>query len=249
MNRKIKRPDLTNLREQMKQEREDVTALAAIEKPLIGSTDIDLSLANLTTDENINKILRESMLEFVNQTVKNKLWLGNHLQKIFELLGNGAEANQYTSCYSEYLRIININPKTARRYRKRYTVFMSTESQNFKKLIVMLSDEDIQFLDDNPPFLEKITKQFENGEVTKEQFKELKAISYNITTEKKDSSLSEVNVNVLPAFTFDDFSLKIDDIQGKVKNLIANNAVDDNTFTQVKKYLDKIDQLLNKTNI
>ena len=61
MNRKIKRPDLTNLREQMKQEREDVTALAAIEKPLIGSTDIDLSLANLTTDENINKILKNDV--------------------------------------------------------------------------------------------------------------------------------------------------------------------------------------------
>ena len=70
--------------------------------------------------------------------------------------------------------MVNIDPKTARKYRKRYSFFSQTENENIKKLISIISDEDINYLENNPKFFENLQLKYKDKEITKELFKELK---------------------------------------------------------------------------
>ena len=62
------RADLKSLREQMQDQKKDLPT--SYEKPLFKEEELNLTVANLTDNEDINKILRKNMYEFINHTAK-----------------------------------------------------------------------------------------------------------------------------------------------------------------------------------
>lgn len=228
---------LTNLRHEVKDTiKEKKITIVEKEKQLI---DIDkmenLDTLNITQYEELNNKLKEKALEFVNFSVNGALWMGKHLQEVFELLDKDP-SNQATY-YNEYLKYINVNERTARRYRKRFLVFSKCESEHSKKLISTLSDDDIQFIDDNEDLLEKI----ESENLTKADFKNIKN---TMLLELKNSEEAE-NTVVVPVVDFSNFTDKVSDIQVKL-NALKDKNVDQDTLKDLEKYLNKIEKILQK---
>ena len=228
---------LANLRHEVKDTiKEKKITIVEKEKQLI---DIDkmenLDTLNITQYEELNNKLKEKALEFVNFSVNGALWMGKHLQEVFELLDEDP-SNQATY-YNEYLKYINVNERTARRYRKRFLVFSKCESEHSKRLISTLSDDDIQFIDDNEDLLEKI----ENENLTKADFKNIKN---TMLLELKNSEEAE-NTVVVPVVDFSNFTDKVSDIQVKL-NALKDKNVDQDTLKDLEKYLNKIEKILQK---
>ncbi len=228
---------LTNLRHEVKDTiKEKKITIVEKEKQLI---DIDkmenLDTLNITQYEELNNKLKEKALEFVNFSVNGALWMGKHLQEVFELLDKDP-SNQATY-YNEYLKYINVNERTARRYRKRFLVFSKCESEHSKKLISTLSDDDIQFIDDNEDLLEKI----ESENLTKADFKNIKN---TMLLELKNSEEVE-NTVVVPVVDFSNFTEKVSDIQVKL-NALKDKDIDQSTLKDLEKYLNKIEKILQK---
>ena len=228
---------LANLRHEVKDTIKDKN-VTVVEKntQLINIDKMEnLDALNITDYEELNNKLKEKALEFVNFSVNGALWMGKHLQEVFELLDEDP-SNQATY-YNEYLKYINVNERTARRYRKRFLVFSKCESEHSKKLISTLSDDDIQFIDDNEDLLEKI----ENENLTKADFKNIKN---TMLLELKNSEEAE-NTVVVPVVDFSNFTEKVSDIQVKLNNL-KDKDIDQNTLKNLEKYLNKIEKILQK---
>ena len=228
---------LANLRHEVKDTIKDKN-VTVVEKntQLINIDKMEnLDALNITEYEELNNKLKEKALEFVNFSVNGALWMGKHLQEVFELLDEDP-SNQATY-YNEYLKYINVNERTARRYRKRFLVFSKCESEHSKKLISTLSDDDIQFIDDNDDLLEKI----ENENLTKADFKNIKN---TMLLELKNSEEAE-NIVVVPVVDFSNFTEKVSDIQVKLNNL-KDKDIDQNTLKDLEKYLNKIEKILQK---
>ena len=228
---------LANLRHEVKDTIKDKN-VTVVEKntQLINIDKMEnLDALNITEYEELNNKLKEKALEFVNFSVNGALWMGKHLQEVFELLDEDP-SNQATY-YNEYLKYINVNERTARRYRKRFLVFSKCESEHSKKLISTLSDDDIQFIDDNDNLLEKI----ENENLTKADFKNIKN---TMLLELKNSEEAE-NTVVVPVVDFSNFTEKVSDIQVKLNNL-KDKDIDQNTLKDLEKYLNKIEKILQK---
>ena len=228
---------LANLRHEVKDTIKDKN-VTVVEKntQLINIDKMEnLDALNITEDEELNNKLKEKALEFVNFSVNGALWMGKHLQEVFELLDEDP-SNQATY-YNEYLKYINVNERTARRYRKRFLVFSKCESEQSKKLISTLSDEDIQFIDDNKNLLERI----ESENLTKADFKNIKN---TMLLELKNSEKAE-NTVVVPVIDFSNFTEKVSEIQVKLKNL-KDKDIDQNTLKDLEKYLNKIEKILQK---
>ena len=228
---------LANLRHEVKDTIKDKN-VTVVEKntQLINIDKMEnLDALNITEYEDLNNKLKEKALEFVNFSVNGALWMGKHLQEVFELLDEDP-SNQATY-YNEYLKYINVNERTARRYRKRFLVFSKCESEHSKKLISTLSDDDIQFIDDNDDLLEKI----ENENLTKADFKNIKN---TMLLELKNSEEAE-NTVVVPVVDFSNFTEKVSDIQVKLNNL-KDKDIDQNTLKDLEKYLNKIEKILQK---
>lgn len=228
---------LANLRHEVKDTiKEKKITIVEKEKQLI---DIDkmenLDTLNITQYEELNNKLKEKALEFVNFSINGALWMGKHLQEVFELLDKDP-SNQATY-YNEYLKYINVNERTARRYRKRFLVFSKCESEHSKRLISTLSDDDIQFIDDNEDLLEKI----ESENLTKADFKNIKN---TMLLELKNSEEAE-NTVVVPVVDFSNFTEKVSDIQVKL-NALKDKDIDQNTLKNLEKYLNKIEKILQK---
>ena len=228
---------LANLRHEVKDTIKDKN-VTVVEKntQLINIDKMEnLDALNITEYEELNNRLKEKALEFVNFSVNGALWMGKHLQEVFELLDEDP-SNQATY-YNEYLKYINVNERTARRYRKRFLVFSKCESEHSKKLISTLSDDDIQFIDDNDDLLEKI----ENENLTKADFKNIKN---TMLLELKNSEEAE-NTVVVPVVDFSNFTEKVSDIQVKL-NALKDKDIDQNTLKNLEKYLNKIEKILQK---
>ncbi|MBS5038647.1 MAG: hypothetical protein KHZ27_09600 [Fusobacterium sp.] len=228
---------LANLRHEVKDTIKDKN-VTVVEKntQLINIDKMEnLDALNITEYEELNNKLKEKALEFVNFSINGALWMGKHLQEVFELLDEDP-SNQATY-YNEYLKYINVNERTARRYRKRFLVFSKCESEHSKKLISTLSDDDIQFIDDNDDLLEKI----ENENLTKADFKNIKN---TMLLELKNSEEAE-NTVVVPVVDFSNFTEKVSDIQVKLNNL-KDKDIDQNTLKDLEKYLNKIEKILQK---
>lgn len=228
---------LANLRHEVKDTIKDKN-VTVVEKntQLINIDKMEnLDALNITEYEELNNKLKEKALEFVNFSVNGALWMGKHLQEVFELLDEDP-SNQATY-YNEYLKYINVNERTARRYRKRFLVFSKCESEHSKKLISTLSDDDIQFIDDNDDLLEKI----ESENLTKADFKNIKN---TMLLELKNSEETENNI-VVPVVDFSNFTEKVSDIQVKLNNL-KDKDIDQNTLKNLEKYLNKIEKILQK---
>lgn len=228
---------LANLRHEVKDTIKDKN-VTVVEKntQLINIDKMEnLDALNITEYEELNNKLKEKALEFVNFSVNGALWMGKHLQEVFELLDEDP-SNQATY-YNEYLKYINVNERTARRYRKRFLVFSKCESEHSKKLISTLSDDDIQFIDDNDDLLEKI----ESENLTKADFKNIKN---TMLLELKNSEEAE-NTVVVPVVDFSNFTEKVSDIQVKL-NALKDKDIDQNTLKDLEKYLNKIEKILQK---
>ena len=228
---------LANLRHEVKDTIKDKN-VTVVEKntQLINIDKMEnLDALNITEHEELNNKLKEKALEFVNFSVNGALWMGKHLQEVFELLDEDP-SNQATY-YNEYLKYINVNERTARRYRKRFLVFSKCESEHSKKLISTLSDDDIQFIDDNDNLLERI----ENENLTKADFKNIKN---TMLLELKNSEEAE-NTVVVPVVDFSNFTDKVSDIQVKL-NALKDKNVDQDTLKDLEKYLNKIEKILQK---
>lgn len=226
---------LANLRHEVKDTIKDKN-VTVVEKntQLINIDKMEnLDALSITEHEELNDKLKEKALEFVNFSVNGALWMGKHLQEVFELLDEDP-SNQATY-YNEYLKYINVNERTARRYRKRFLVFSKCEREHSKKLISTLSDDDIQFIDDNDDLLEKI----ENENLTKADFKNIKN---TMLLELKNSEEAE-NTVVVPVVDFSNFTEKVSDIQVKLNNL-KDKDIDQNTLKDLEKYLNKIEKIL-----
>lgn len=228
---------LANLRHEVKDTIKDKN-VTVVEKntQLINIDKMEnLDALSITEHKELNDKLKEKALEFVNFSVNGALWMGKHLQEVFELLDEDP-SNQATY-YNEYLKYINVNERTARRYRKRFLVFSKCEREHSKKLISTLSDEDIQFIDDNENLLEKI----ESENLTKADFKNIKN---TMLLELKNSEESE-NTVVVPVVDFSNFTEKVSDIQVKL-NALKDKDIDQNTLKDLEKYLNKIEKILQK---
>ena len=228
---------LANLRHEVKDTIKDKN-VTVVEKntQLINIDKMEnLDALSITEHEELNDKLKEKALEFVNFSVNGALWMGKHLQEVFELLDKDP-SNQATY-YNEYLKYINVNERTARRYRKRFLVFSKCESEHSKKLISTLSDDDIQFIDDNDDLLEKI----ESENLTKADFKNIKN---TMLLELKNSEEAE-NAIVVPVVDFSNFTEKVSDIQVKLNNL-KDKDIDQTTLKDLEKYLNKIEKILQK---
>lgn len=228
---------LANLRHEVKDTiKEKKITIVEKEKQLI---DIDkmenLDTLNITQYEELNNKLKEKALEFVNFSVNGALWMGKHLQEVFELLDK--EPSNQATYYNEYLKYINVNERTARRYRKRFLVFSKCESEHSKRLISTLSDDDIQFIDDNEDLLEKI----ESENLTKTDFKNIKN---TMLLELKNFEEAE-NAVVVPVVDFSNFTEKVSDIQMKL-NTLKDKDINQNTLKDLEKYLNKIEKILQK---
>lgn len=226
---------LANLRHEVKDTIKDKN-VTVVEKntQLINIDKMEnLDALNITEYEELNNKLKEKALEFVNFSVNGALWMGKHLQEVFKLLDEDP-SNQATY-YNEYLKYINVNERTARRYRKRFLVFSKCESEHSKKLISTLSDDDIQFIDDNDDLLERI----ESENLTKADFKNIKN---TMLLELKNFEEAE-NTVVVPVIDFSNFTEKVSDIQVKLNNL-KDKDIDQNTLKDLEKYLNKIERIL-----
>lgn len=230
--------DLTNLSKELEPLKEEATALIPKEKNLIKLDDLEnIELLDITNDPKKNEQLKSEAVKFINFTTKSVIWIGEHLTGVFELLSSD-NPNQHTSYYNKYLSYININERTARRYRKRYSIYSKCNNENSKKLISILTDDDINFLDENSQILERIEKE----NLTKEEFRNLKA-SLQIT--QAEQQQIEVNGFEVPAFNINNIGEKITTIVDKFTTLKDSN-LDQETLKTMQKYLDKIDEILNK---
>lgn len=228
--------NLTNLKHEIKSTIKDNNlTIVEEEKHLITSCDLEnIEALNITKNEVINSKLKEKATEFVNFSVTGALWIGRHLEEVFNLLDENPQ--QQATYYNEYLNYININERTARRYRKRFLIFSKFSSDDSKKLISTLSDADIQFLDDNPNLIERIEKE----NISKEEFKNLKtSILINAANQKK------LPPTTISTFNFSKFTEKVNSVQERM-NLLkdSENKLDQEILKNIQKYLDKIEKIL-----
>lgn len=206
------------------------------EKQLLTMKDllnIDL-LDKITDNSEINQKIKEKALEYANFSAKTTIWLGKHLTEVFDLLstGNTREASNYI----KYLNYIGINERTARRYRKRYKLYSEIPSEIGKKLVLNLSDDDIQLLENEPKLLNQIDKCN-----TKEDFLNLKQGFLLENAEQLALENKQPNVPEMPKISINDIGSRIETLYLELPN---KHNIDEKKLSLLEKYLEKIEKLL-----
>lgn len=206
------------------------------EKQLLTMKDllnIDL-LDKITDNSEINQKIKEKALEYANFSAKTTIWLGKHLTEVFDLLstGNTREASNYI----KYLNYIGVNERTARRYRKRYNLYENIPTEAGKKLVLNLSDDDIQLLENEPKLLNQIDKCN-----TKEEFLNLKQGFLLENAEQLALENKQSNVPEMPKLTLNDIGSRIETLYLGLPN---KHDIDEKKLSLLEKYLAKIEKLL-----
>ena len=206
------------------------------EKQLLTMKDllnIDL-LDEITDNSEINQKIKEKALEYANFTAKTTIWLGKHLTEVFDLLstGNTREASNYI----KYLNYIGVNERTARRYRKRYKLYENIPTEAGKKLVLNLSDDDIQLLENEPKLLNQIDKCN-----TKEEFLNLKQGFLLENAEQLALENKQSNVPEMPKISINDIGSRIETLYLGLPN---KHNIDEKKLSLLEKYLAKIEKLL-----
>ena len=206
------------------------------EKQLLTMKDllnIDL-LDEITDNSEINQKIKEKALEYANFTAKTTIWLGKHLTEVFDLLstGNTREASNYI----KYLNYIGVNERTARRYRKRYKLYENIPTEAGKKLVLNLSDDDIQLLENEPKLLNQIDKCN-----TKEEFLNLKQGFLLENAEQLALENKQSNVPEMPKISINDIGSRIETLYLGLPN---KHNIDEKKLSSLEKYLEKIEKLL-----
>ena len=206
------------------------------EKQLLTMKDllnIDL-LDKITDNSEINQKIKEKALEYANFSAKTTIWLGKHLTEVFDLLstGNTREASNYI----KYLNYIGVNERTARRYRKRYKLYENIPTEAGKKLVLNLSDDDIQLLENEPKLLNQIDKCN-----TKEDFLNLKQGFLLENAKQLALENKQSNVPEMPKLTLNDIGSRIETLYLGLPN---KHDIDEKKLSLLEKYLAKIEKLL-----
>ena len=81
--------DLTNLSKELEPLKEEAAALIPKEKNLIKLDDLEnVELLDITSDPKKNEQLKSEAVKFINFTTKSVIWIGEHLNGVFELLSS-----------------------------------------------------------------------------------------------------------------------------------------------------------------
>lgn len=228
--------NLSNLSYEVKDTKNDLTTVIVQEKNLLDLKDLENIeiLDNITDNIEINKKVKEKALEFANFSAKSTIWLGKHLTEVFDLLSTGNTREE--SNYLKYLEYININERTARRYRKRYKLYENIPSEIGKKLVLNLSDDDIQLLEKEPKLLIQLDKCN-----TKEEFVNLKQSFLLENAEQLALESKKSNVLELPKLNINDIGSRIENLYLELPN---KHNIDEKKLNLLEKYLAKIEKLL-----
>lgn len=206
------------------------------EKQLLTMKDllnIDL-LDKITDNSEINQKIKEKALEYANFSAKTTIWLGKHLTEVFDLLSTGN--TREVSNYIKYLNYIGVNERTARRYRKRYKLYENIPTEAGKKLVLNLSDDDIQLLENEPKLLNQIDKCN-----TKEEFLNLKQGFLLENAEQLALENKQSNVPEMPKLSINDIGSRIETLYLGLPN---KHNIDEKKLSLLEKYLAKIEKLL-----
>ncbi|WP_294066099.1 hypothetical protein [uncultured Fusobacterium sp.] len=212
------------------------TVVVQEEKKLLTMEDllnIDL-LDKITDNSEINQKIKEKALEYANFSAKSTIWLGKHLTEVFDLLSTGNTKEE--SKYLKYLEYINLNERTARRYRKRYKLYENIPTETGKKLILNLSDNDIQLLENQPELLVQIDKCN-----TKEEFLNLKQGFLLENAKQLALENKQSNVPEMPKISINDIGSRIETLYLGLPN---KHNIDEKKLSLLEKYLEKIEKLL-----
>lgn len=211
-------------RKKIEEEKKEVKILGE-NSSLIESTDIDLTIANITNDEKLNEKLRNFLLKYSNFGMSTNIALGQLYQELTEIFSGN---NQYNGYYSKFLiEVLKVNPRTALRYKKRYILFSKVGNYS-KKIISLITDKEVDFLNENPEIIEKI-------ETEKLKLSEVKEIISNniINIQEKNNQVIEHKIEV-PNFDFD-----------KINNFLKNiENIEESKRNKIFKLMNQINKLI-----
>jgi hypothetical protein len=211
-------------RKKIEEEKKEIKILRE-NSALIESTDIDLTIANITNDEELNEKLRNFLLKYSNFGMSTNITLGQLYQELTEIFAGN---NQYNGYYSKFLtEVLKVNPRTALRYKKRYILFSKVGTYS-KKIISLITDKEVDFLNENPEIIEKI-------EAEKLKLSEVKEIISNniINIQEKNNQIIEHKIEV-PTFDFD-----------KINNFLKNaKNIEESKRNKIFKLMNQINKLI-----
>lgn len=189
---------------------------------------------NFTTDNEINEYLNLKMKEYFNYRKNMQIELGKFFTEVFEKLSKGKKSNQYNSIYKKFLDVLEINPRTVLRLRKRYELYINVPKE-LQDIIAEMSILEIELLSRSEELFEK----FKNYEITQEDLKfqiENKKV-LNLKTEKVEG-ITFFNDNL------DDEILNIGTILNEFYNKDNKTEEDNKKLEKIGEYLIKIKELL-----
>lgn len=190
---------------------------------------------NFTTDNEINEYLNLKMEEYFNYRKNMQIELGKFFTEVFEKLSKGKKSNQYNSIYKKFLDVLEINPRTVLRLRKRYKLYINVPEE-LQDIIAKMSILEIELLSKNKELFEK----FKNYEMTQEELK------YQIENKK----VLKLKTEKLEGITFfndnlEDEILNIGTILNEFYNKDNKTEEENKKLEKIGEYLIKIKELLN----
>ena len=174
------------------------------------------------------------MEEYFNYRKNMQIELGKFFTEVFEKLSKGKKSNQYNSIYKKFLDVLEINPRTVLRLRKRYELYINV-SEGLQDIIAKMSILEIELLSKNKELFEK----FKNYEMTQEDLK------YQIENKKVLKHKTEK----LEGITFfndnlENEILNIGTILSEFYKKDNKTEEENNNLEKIGKYLIKIKELL-----
>lgn len=199
-----------------------------------GEVGIVNSNYNFTTDNEINEYLNLKMEEYFNYRKNMQIELGKFFTEVFEKLSKGKKSNQYNSIYKKFLDVLEINPRTVLRLRKRYELYINVP-KGLQDIITKMSILEIELLSKNKELFEK----FKNYEMTQEDLK------YQIEAKK----VLKLKTEKLEGITFfndnlENEILNIGTILSEFYKKDNKTEEETNKLEKIGKYLIKIKELL-----
>ena len=185
-------------------------------------------ILKLTDDNEITNLLIENTTKIINIQIKNNITLGEIFSNVFDSISK--QGSKCEGVYEKWLELNGINKRTALRYRKRFELYSEVNS-TAKDTVAVLSQFYIEHisLDENK---EKYIKLLNDGITVKEVMNIIKSENFieNKTKEK---------VEIID-YSFKEYKNIFKNIDEKAEKLKEKEKI------ELKKYLEKINNILNK---
>lgn len=182
----------------------------------------------LTSNEELYKILIEGTEKLFKIQVKNTIELGSIFYEIFEQLSRKKE---FEGFYEKWLDLNKINKRTALRYRKRFEVFKNTNKEN-QYIVASLPQKYIEIIFENKELIEVVNKENNIKEIVNiledKYIKNEKILGY------KDPLDINQDINIS----------KYKFLSPNIKNTLEN--LDEENKKKIKTYFEKINKILEK---